>query len=77
MNLFDSHAHLDDEKFDNDRETIIDEILTEMKGFITAGYSLQASREAVKLSKNIMMFIQHVAFLPMTFHNQRTKCGKV
>ncbi len=51
MNLFDSHAHLDDEKFDNDRETIIDEILTEMKGFITAGYSLQASREAVKLSK--------------------------
>ena len=53
MNLFDSHAHLDDEKFDNDRETIIDEILTEMKGFITAGYSLQASREAVKLSKKI------------------------
>ena len=26
MNLFDSHSHLNDEKFDNDREEVIKEI---------------------------------------------------
>ena len=26
MNLFDSHSHLNDEKFDNDREKVIKEI---------------------------------------------------
>ena len=34
MNLFDNHAHLDDAKFDNDRETIIEQIGKEIKGFI-------------------------------------------
>ena len=51
MNLFDSHAHLDDEKFNNDREKIISEILSEIKGFVTAGYSLEGSKKAVEISK--------------------------
>ena len=51
MNLFDNHAHLDDEKFDNDRKVIIEEIGREIKGFISAGYSLEGSKRAVELSK--------------------------
>ena len=50
MNLFDNHAHLDDEKFNNDREEIIKEIGKEIKGFISAGYSLEGSQKAVELS---------------------------
>ena len=51
MNLFDSHAHLDDDKFDEDREEIIKDILSEMKGFISAGYSLEGSIKALEISK--------------------------
>ena len=52
MEFFDSHAHLDDEKFNEDREELILEI---KKGgitkFISAGYSLEGSIRAIELSK--------------------------
>lgn len=52
MELFDSHAHLDDEKFDLDREEIIKEIKeSEVTKLISAGYSLEGSKKAVELSK--------------------------
>ena len=51
MKLFDSHAHLDDEKFNDDREEIIEKIGQELDKFISAGYSLDGSRYAVELSK--------------------------
>ena len=50
MNLFDNHAHLDDEKFNEDREEIIDKIHEELVGVISAGYSLEGSKKAVGLS---------------------------
>ena len=50
MNLFDNHAHLDDEKFNEDREEIINKIHGELVGFISAGYSLEGSKKAVGLS---------------------------
>ncbi len=50
--LFDSHAHLDDEKFDNDREQVIKEIKQAgIKKVISAGYSLEGSQKAILLSK--------------------------
>lgn len=51
MKLFDSHAHLDDEKFNEDRDIIIDEISKEVDKFISAGYSIQGSKVAVELAK--------------------------
>ena len=51
MNLFDSHAHLDDEKFDIDRDEIINEIKKSgIKRLVSAGYSLEGSKNAVDLS---------------------------
>lgn len=50
MKLFDSHAHLDDEKFNEDRESIIKEISKEVDKFISAGYSLQGSKDATELA---------------------------
>ena len=44
MNLFDSHSHLNDEKFDSDRDISIKEIYKSgISNFITAGYSIESS----------------------------------
>ncbi len=49
--FFDNHAHLDDEKFDSDREEIIEKVHSEGVSFISAGYSLEGSKKAIELSK--------------------------
>ena len=50
MKLFDSHAHLDDEKFDEDRDIIIEEIhKCDVEKFVSAGYSLEGSKKAIEL----------------------------
>ena len=49
--LFDSHSHLNDEKFDEDREEIIKEIYKSgVKEFVTAGYDLESSRKAIEMA---------------------------
>lgn len=51
MELFDSHAHLDDEKFDEDREELIEQIREGgVTKFISAGYSLEGSKMASELA---------------------------
>lgn len=50
MKLFDSHSHLDDERFNEEREEIIEQIHKEISLFISAGYSLEGSKEAINLS---------------------------
>ena len=50
MNLFDSHSHYNDEKFDIDRDEIIKETLESgVSNFIVAGYSIESSRIAVEI----------------------------
>ena len=52
MKFFDSHAHLNDEKFDEDREELIEKIHSdEIEKFITAGYSIESSKKAIELCK--------------------------
>lgn len=52
MEFFDSHAHLDDEKFNEDREQIIEKIKSAgITKFISAGYNLESSKNSVELSK--------------------------
>ncbi len=52
MKFFDSHAHLNDEKFDEDREELIEKIHDdEIEKFITAGYSIESSKKAIELCK--------------------------
>lgn len=47
----DSHAHYDDEKFENDREEIIEQVKSEIGIIIDAGYNLESSKFAVELAK--------------------------
>ena len=50
MNLFDSHSHYNDEKFDIDREEIIKETLSSgVSNFIVAGYNIEGSKKAVEI----------------------------
>ncbi len=51
MELFDSHCHLDDDKFDEDREEIIQSIFScGVTKLISAGYSVESSKRALELS---------------------------
>lgn len=53
MGLFDSHSHLNDEKFDEDREKIIKEIYEAgTTNIITAGYSVESSEKAVNIANS-------------------------
>ena len=52
MKFFDSHAHLDDEKFNEDRGILIKSLKeAEITKCVSAGYSLEASQKAINLSK--------------------------
>ena len=52
MQLFDSHAHYNDEKFDNDRYELIEKIYESgVTRLINAGYSLESSKYALEIAK--------------------------
>lgn len=51
MKLFDSHCHLNDEKFDEDRENLIQELFKSgIEKFINAGYSVESSKKALEIA---------------------------
>ena len=51
MELFDSHCHLDDEKFDEDREQIIQKLKESgITKVVSAGYNIESSEKAEKLA---------------------------
>ena len=51
MKLFDSHAHYNDEKFEEDREQILREIRQEnVERVVVAGYNLESSIKAVEIA---------------------------
>jgi len=53
MEFFDSHAHYNDEKFEENRDELIKEIFNEgITGIINAGYSLESSKKALEIAKN-------------------------
>lgn len=51
MEMFDSHCHYNDEKFDNDREKVIEEISKNgVKKAVVAGYNLKSSNLAIEIA---------------------------
>ena len=52
MEFFDSHAHYNDEKFNEDREEIIEKNYSaDITKFISAGYSLESSKKGIELAE--------------------------
>ena len=52
MNLFDSHCHYNDEKFDEDREEIISNNLKEITNAVVAGYNIESSKKAIEIANS-------------------------
>lgn len=53
MELFDTHAHYNDEKFDLDREEIIKAVYESgITKLVNAGYSLESSKKALEIAKD-------------------------
>ena len=65
MELFDSHSHYNDEKFDEDRDKIIKEIYEAgTTNFVTAGYSDESSKKAVDIANNYEFIYATVGISP-------------
>ena len=53
MELFDTHAHYNDEKFDNDRKLVIQDIYnSNVTMLVNAGYSVESSIKGVEIAKD-------------------------
>ena len=65
MELLDSHAHYNDEKFDDDRDTIIKEAYNSgITTIINAGYSLESSKKAIEIANQYKFMYATVGVTP-------------
>lgn len=65
MGLFDSHSHLNDEKFDGDREAVISEIYNSgVTNFVTAGYNVDSSKKAIEIANKYDFIYATVGISP-------------
>ena len=65
MKLFDSHCHLNDEKFNEDREELILKLNNEgVEKLVTAGYSLESSKEAINLASRYNFIYATIGISP-------------
>lgn len=66
MEFFDSHAHYNDEKFDEDREKILSRLYNEEKitRIVVPGYNVSKSKYAVELAKTYDFLYSTVGISP-------------
>ena len=65
MKLFDSHCHLNDEKFNEDRDELILKLNNEgVEKLVTAGYSLESSKEAINLASRYNFIYSTIVISP-------------
>jgi TatD DNase family protein len=63
--IFDSHAHYDDEAFDEDRESVIEELRNNnIIGVLNCGSSLQGARSSAELARKNDIFYAAVGIHP-------------
>ena len=74
MNLFDSHSHYNDEKFDIDRDEIIKETLSSgVSNFIVAGYGIDSSKKAIEIANKYEGLYAIVGISPNDLENIKTE----
>lgn len=74
MNLFDSHSHYNDEKFDIDRDKIIKETLASgVSNFIVAGYGIKSSKKAIEIAIKYEGIYAIVGISPNDLENIKTE----
>lgn len=70
MELLDSHAHYNDEKFDSDREKVLNEIYNSgVTTIINAGYSIESSKKAIEIANEHEFIYATVGVSPNDIDN--------
>ena len=70
MKLIDTHSHYNDEKFDNDRDEVIQNITNSgITTIINAGYSLESSKRAIEIANNYDFMYATVGVSPNDIEN--------
>lgn len=70
MKLIDTHSHYNDEKFDNDRDEVIQNITNSgITTIINAGYSLESSKRAIEMANNYDFMYATVGVSPNDIEN--------
>lgn len=65
FNIFDAHAHYDDEEFNEDRGTVVKEMQQNgIVGVLNCGTSIEGSRASIKLADKYDMFYAAVGIHP-------------
>lgn len=65
INIFDSHAHYDDESFNEDREAVIKELKENgIVGVLNCGASLEGARASLKLAETYDFFYAAIGIHP-------------
>lgn len=64
LNLFDSHAHMDDEAYDCDREEVFAEIEANLAGMINVGIDTETSRQAIGFAEKYPFVYAAVGWHP-------------
>lgn len=67
--LFDTHAHLDDERFDMDREDLIEKLKSSICKIINAGCDIKTSEISLELAKKHDFIYATVGFHPHEAQN--------
>lgn len=68
--LVDSHAHLEDEKYDLDREKVIDECRNELTFLINVGSNIKTSLDSIELAKKYEFIYAAVGIHPHDAKNE-------
>lgn len=68
--LVDSHAHLEDEKYDLDREQVIEECKEELTFLINVGSNISTSRKSIELAKEFDFIYASVGIHPHDAQNE-------
>ncbi len=77
MKLFDSHCHLTDEKFNEDRKELINKIQNDgVEMLVTAGYSLESSKDAIKLANKYPFIYTTIGISPNDIHESKEKINE-
>lgn len=77
MKLFDSHCHLNDERFNEDRETLIMALKNEgVEKLVCAGYSIESSKEAIELANKNDFIYATIGISPNDIPDNKEELSK-
>ena len=75
--LVDSHAHLEDEKFNDDREEIIKKCQQELTFLINVGSNIDTSKKSIELSKKYDFIYASVGIHPQYSQDEINKINMI